>query len=70
MQMTSAFKGEYVSKRRLATLQKQALDSKIAADLWTLSEKLDMARMNALNPIIRDRGPPLQRSSLLLLQLS
>jgi retinol dehydrogenase 12 len=32
--------GEYVSKRRVAMPQKQALDPKLAADLWTLSEKL------------------------------
>ncbi|MFT3773946.1 MAG: SDR family oxidoreductase [Minicystis sp.] len=32
--------GEYVSKRRPVTPQKQALDPKLAADLWTLSEKL------------------------------
>lgn len=36
----AALKGEYVSKRRAVTPQKQALDSKLAADLWTLSEKL------------------------------
>jgi NAD(P)-dependent dehydrogenase (short-subunit alcohol dehydrogenase family) len=33
-------KGEYVSKRRPATPQKQALDPKLAAELWALSEKL------------------------------
>ncbi|MFT3914877.1 MAG: SDR family NAD(P)-dependent oxidoreductase [Anaeromyxobacteraceae bacterium] len=36
----AALKGEYVSKRRPATPQKQALDAKLAADLWSLSEKL------------------------------
>jgi NAD(P)-dependent dehydrogenase (short-subunit alcohol dehydrogenase family) len=36
----AALKGEYVSKRRPVTPQKQALDSKLASDLWTLSEKL------------------------------
>ena len=36
----ASFEGEYVSKRRRATPQKQALDPKLAADLWTLSEKL------------------------------
>ena len=36
----AALKGEYVSKRRPATPQKQALDPKLAADLWTLSDKL------------------------------
>ena len=36
----SSLKGEYVSKRRPVTPQKQALDAKLAADLWTLSEKL------------------------------
>ncbi len=35
-----SLKGEYVSKRRPATPQKQALDSKLAADLWELSERL------------------------------
>jgi hypothetical protein len=34
------FKGEYVSKRRPAIPSRQALDPKLAADLWTLSEKL------------------------------
>ncbi|MEP0841249.1 MAG: SDR family oxidoreductase [Phycisphaerae bacterium] len=33
-------KGEYISKRRPAKPQKQALDAKLAADLWTLSERL------------------------------
>ncbi|MCY1042771.1 hypothetical protein OV208_15710 [Corallococcus sp. bb12-1] len=32
--------GEYVSKRRPVKPRKQALDPKLAADLWTLSEKL------------------------------
>jgi NAD(P)-dependent dehydrogenase (short-subunit alcohol dehydrogenase family) len=36
----ASLKGEYVSRRRPVTPQKQALDSKLAADLWTLSEKL------------------------------
>lgn len=36
----ASLKGEYISKRRPATPQKQALDPKLAADLWTLSEKL------------------------------
>jgi hypothetical protein len=36
----ASLKGEFVSKRRPATPQKQALDPKLAADLWTLSEKL------------------------------
>ena len=36
----AALKGEYVTKRRPATPQKQALDPKLAADLWTLSDKL------------------------------
>lgn len=36
----ASLKGAYVSKRRPATPQKQALDPKLAADLWTLSEKL------------------------------
>jgi len=36
----TSLKGEYVSKRRPVTPQKQALDPKLAADLWTLSEKL------------------------------
>ena len=36
----ASLKGEYVSKRRPAIPQKQALDPKLAADLWTLSEKL------------------------------
>ncbi|MGC4070165.1 MAG: SDR family oxidoreductase [Polyangiaceae bacterium] len=36
----ATLKGEYVSKRRAATPQKQALDAKLAAELWVLSEKL------------------------------
>jgi NAD(P)-dependent dehydrogenase (short-subunit alcohol dehydrogenase family) len=36
----ASLKGEYVSKRRPVTPQKQALDSKLATDLWALSEKL------------------------------
>ncbi len=36
----ASLKGEYVSKRRLATPQKRALDTKLAGGLWTLSEKL------------------------------
>jgi len=32
--------GEYVSKRRSARSQTQALDAKLAVDLWSLSEKL------------------------------
>src|SRR5262245_8953470 len=36
----ASLKGEYVSKRRPTTPQEQALDAKLAADLWTLSEKL------------------------------
>lgn len=36
----ASLKGEYVSKRRPATPQRQALDAKLAADLWTLSEKI------------------------------
>jgi NAD(P)-dependent dehydrogenase (short-subunit alcohol dehydrogenase family) len=36
----ASLKGEYVSKRRPVTLQKQARDPKLAADLWALSEKL------------------------------
>jgi NAD(P)-dependent dehydrogenase (short-subunit alcohol dehydrogenase family) len=36
----ASLKGEYVSKRRPVTPQKQALDPTLAADLWALSEKL------------------------------
>jgi NAD(P)-dependent dehydrogenase (short-subunit alcohol dehydrogenase family) len=36
----ASLKGECVSKRRPVTPQKQALDPKLAADLWTLSQKL------------------------------
>jgi len=36
----ASLKGEYVSKRRPVTPQKQALDSNLATDLWTLSERL------------------------------
>jgi NAD(P)-dependent dehydrogenase (short-subunit alcohol dehydrogenase family) len=36
----ASLEGEYVSKRRPVTPQKQALDPKLAADLWELSEKL------------------------------
>jgi NAD(P)-dependent dehydrogenase (short-subunit alcohol dehydrogenase family) len=36
----ASMKGEFVSKRKAATPQKQALDAKLASDLWTLSEKL------------------------------
>ena len=34
----ASLKGEYVSKRKPATPNNQALDAKLAADLWTLSE--------------------------------
>lgn len=36
----ASLRGEYVSKRRPVVPQKQALDPKLAADLWELSEKL------------------------------
>ncbi|MFT3840082.1 MAG: SDR family oxidoreductase [Myxococcaceae bacterium] len=36
----ASVKGEFVSKRKPLTPQKQALDEKLAADLWTLSERL------------------------------
>jgi NAD(P)-dependent dehydrogenase (short-subunit alcohol dehydrogenase family) len=36
----ASLKGEYVSKRRPVSPQKQALDAKLAADLWALSERL------------------------------
>jgi retinol dehydrogenase 12 len=36
----AALQGEYVSKRRPVTPQKQALDAQLAADLWKLSETL------------------------------
>jgi len=36
----ASLRGEYVSKRRPVTPQKQALDPKLAVDLWTLSERL------------------------------
>jgi NAD(P)-dependent dehydrogenase (short-subunit alcohol dehydrogenase family) len=36
----AGLKGEYISKRRPVTPQKQALDARLATDLWTLSEKL------------------------------
>jgi len=36
----ASLRGEYVSKRRPAAPQKQALDPNLAADLWALSEKL------------------------------
>ena len=36
----ATLKGEYVSKRRPVTPQSQALDSKLAADLWTVSQRL------------------------------
>jgi hypothetical protein len=36
----ASLRGEYVSKRRSVPPQKQARDPKLAADLWTLSEKL------------------------------
>jgi NAD(P)-dependent dehydrogenase (short-subunit alcohol dehydrogenase family) len=36
----ASLKGEYVSKRKPATPNKQALDTRLAADLWSLSEKL------------------------------
>ncbi|MFV8598360.1 SDR family NAD(P)-dependent oxidoreductase, partial [Ralstonia pseudosolanacearum] len=35
-----SLQGQYVSKRRPVTPQKQALDAKLAEDLWVLSEKL------------------------------
>lgn len=37
---TEPLKGEFVSKRRPVTPQKQALDAKLSADLWTVSEQL------------------------------
>ena len=36
----ASLKGEYVSKRRPAKPQKQALDADLARELWTLSERL------------------------------
>lgn len=36
----TSLRGEYVSKRKPTTPNKQALDSKLGADLWSLSEKL------------------------------
>lgn len=33
-------RGEYISERRPATPQKQAMDAALAAGLWTLSERL------------------------------
>ncbi|MGC3998226.1 MAG: SDR family oxidoreductase [Anaeromyxobacter sp.] len=36
----ASLQGEYVSKRRPVTPQRQALDPKLAADLWALSERL------------------------------
>jgi len=36
----ASLEGMYVSKRRPVTPQKQALDPKLASDLWTSSEKL------------------------------
>lgn len=36
----ASLKGEYVSNRRPKTPQPQALDEKLASDLWVLSEKL------------------------------
>lgn len=36
----TALQGQFVSNRRPAVPSKQAMDAKLAADLWTLSEKL------------------------------
>lgn len=36
----AALKGEYVSKRKPVTPQKQALDAQLARDLWAASERL------------------------------
>lgn len=36
----ASLQGEYVSKRRPVTPQEQALDPRLAADLWELSERL------------------------------
>ncbi|ATB32315.1 SDR family oxidoreductase [Melittangium boletus] len=36
----ASFRGEYVSKRKPVNPNKQALDTKLAAELWALSEKL------------------------------
>ena len=36
----ASLKGEFVSKRKPATPNKQALDAQLASDLWALSEKL------------------------------
>jgi hypothetical protein len=36
----ASLKGQYISNRRPVSPSKQAMDPKLAADLWTLSEKL------------------------------
>jgi hypothetical protein len=36
----ASLKGEYVSKRRPVTPSKRAMDPKLAAGLWALSERL------------------------------
>ena len=46
----TSLKGEYVSKRRPARPQTQALDATLAADLWTLSEKLCAEATSAARP--------------------
>lgn len=45
----ASLKGEFVAKRRAVTPQKQALDAKLAAGLWTLSEKLCAKATNYAN---------------------
>jgi NAD(P)-dependent dehydrogenase (short-subunit alcohol dehydrogenase family) len=37
---SASLKGEYIANRRPVTPSKQAMDPKLAADLWALSEKL------------------------------
>jgi hypothetical protein len=36
----TALRGQFVANRRPVTPSKQAMDPKLATDLWTLSEKL------------------------------
>ncbi|TKC98066.1 SDR family NAD(P)-dependent oxidoreductase [Polyangium fumosum] len=51
-------KGQFVSNRRPVDPSKQALDPKLAADLWTLSEKL-CAEAKARSPLLPSAPPTL-----------
>lgn len=45
--VAAGLRGEYLTNRRVIKPQKQALDDKLAAGLWTVSEKLCQAALRA-----------------------